>query len=90
MEEEEQQQRWNIWEVTVVYSWIEYEINTDCKGIKYVTLVLDKIQDYRKKLDMTYKQNASYKITENNKKLHIKRKKEPGKITGDFQMCKTW
>ena len=57
---------------------MDYETNRDCKGIKY-NPSLGQNTGLQKKLDMACKENASYKITQDDKKLHFKRHKEPGR-----------
>ena len=41
------------------YTWTEYKANTGFAGELNISPVLDKIQDYKKNLDTTCKQNAS-------------------------------
>jgi hypothetical protein len=51
---------------TAGYTWTYYKTNTEIAKELNMTPILDKIQDYRKKLVATYKQQAS-KITKDNK-----------------------
>jgi hypothetical protein len=53
------------------YTWSDYKTNTDCEGVKH-NPSLGKNTDPQKKLDTTYKEKASLKITHDNMKQHLK------------------
>lgn len=63
-------------EVTVLRNTTTFT-NTEIAEELHINQVLDKTQDYIKKLDTTCIQNTSLQINEDNKKIHTKRQKEP-------------
>jgi hypothetical protein len=64
---------------TAGYTWTDHKTNTDITKELHITPVLDKIQDYKRKLIQHVNQMPHNTLPRLIKKLHPKRQKEPRK-----------
>ena len=61
---------------TAGYTWTDCKTNTEIAKELNTTPVLDKIQDYRMKLDTTCQQNTLWPVTQDNKQQQTKSKNQ--------------